>query len=254
VIGFVVPTLGERPDYLQASLRSIRLIPQVFIVLVAPQEFAEANPELRTLTDAILADPGTGLAAAINLGVNSLPGNVEFFNWLGDDDLVFGPGYLELEKAISAESTTAAVFGICRYIDAAGGIFGTSRFGSVATAVLKVGPNYIPQPATLFRKKSFIEVGGLDESLGLAFDLDMFLKLGKVGEIKFIDKLAASYRWHSSSLSSALRDKSRLEARKVRKRYLPKTLIALSVFWEAPQEFIAKRYSYLDRAMKRRKH
>ena len=247
-----MPTLGERQDYLQDSLRSIRLIPHVFIVLVAPQEFAEANPELSILADAILADPGSGLAAAINLGVNSLPGNVAYFNWLGDDDLVHGSGYLELEKAISAESTTAAVFGVCRFIDADGKIFGTSRFGSVATTIQRVGPNYIPQPATLFRKSSFIEVGGLDESLALSFDLDLFLKLGKVGEIKFVDELAASYRWHDSSLSSSLRGKSRLEARKVRAKYLPKGLIALSALWEAPQEFIAKRYSSLDRAMRRR--
>lgn len=248
-----MPTLGERADYLQDCLRSIRKIPNVFIALVAPKEFAQSNPEVKSLTDVIVTDSGAGLAAAINLGVEALPEHVEFFNWLGDDDLINASGFLELECVISRKPSIAAVFGICKFIDADGQVFGISRFGPLATTLLKVGPNYIPQPATLFRKSSFIEVGGLETSLGLAFDLDLFLKLGKVGQVKFVEMLAASYRWHASSLSSSLRVASRRESRTVRAKHLPKTLFALSALWEAPQEFIASRYSSLDRAMKRRR-
>jgi hypothetical protein len=45
-------------------------------------------------------------------------------------------------------------------------------------------------------------IGGLDEDLKMVFDLDMFLKLSRIGNVKFVDQTLAYYRWHDETLSS----------------------------------------------------
>jgi hypothetical protein len=75
-------------------------------------------------------------------------------------------------------------------------------------------------------------VGGLDESLKWAFDLDLFLKLRRQGKFLFINEPLAEFRWHEGSLSVGSRQGSVNEASKVRQRYLPAGVRQLSVVWE----------------------
>jgi hypothetical protein len=94
------------------------------------------------------------------------------------------------------------------------------------------GPQLIPQPGSLFRRSSFEQVGGLDESLKWAFDLDLFLKLRKVGKFGFLKEPLAEFRWHEGSLSVGSRQGSVDEASKVRRQHLPQVIKQASVVWE----------------------
>jgi hypothetical protein len=81
-VGLVVPTLGERPDYSEQSLRSIRAAGEAHILPVAPRFLDTGSLESSRLIDSVIADPRNGLAAAINVGIKPLPESVEFVNWL----------------------------------------------------------------------------------------------------------------------------------------------------------------------------
>lgn len=59
----------------------------------------------------------------------------------------------------------------------------TSRSGRLAPALLSWGPSLIPQPGMLFRVADFRAVGGLDESLHYAMDLDLLLRLRRRGRL-----------------------------------------------------------------------
>jgi secreted protein with Ig-like and vWFA domain len=85
-VGIVVPTLGTRPDYLRQSLTSIRAAGRSLIHIVAPSSVDFASVIEPDLFDAVIDDPGLGLAAAIDVGMHSFPDSVVFVNWLGDDD------------------------------------------------------------------------------------------------------------------------------------------------------------------------
>ena len=233
--GVVVPTLGLRPEFLLQTIQSIRTNPKVFICLVGPESIDRQN--LNGSIDLFVNDSGRGLPAAINLGMNSLPPEIEFVTWLGDDDLL-AVNKLELcSQHLLDDKNVTLVFGSCRYIDESSNQVWMNKSGQWAAKIIRFGPFLIPQPGSLIRRTAFEQVGGLDEELGWAFDLDLFIKLSRVGKLKFSNNVHSSFRWHKDSLSVEFRRHSVGEASQVRKNHLPRRLCFVSEFWEFPIRF-----------------
>ena len=233
-IGIVVPTLGTRPEYLLQCLRSIRDAGSSFIYIVMPVS-ASLPPEVTTdLYDRVIADPGTGLAAAIHAGLVAFPEPVRFINWLGDDDLL-KPGSLETTSDVLKKDANAVlVFGGCEYIDSTSELIFTNKSGKYAVPLMRIGPQLIPQPGSLFRRDAYEKIGGLNSEFKWAFDLDLLIRLSQVGTFKFLNRTLASFRWHEDSLSVGGRDGSVREASHIRKLFLPRWLRPISELWELP--------------------
>ena len=215
-IGVVVPTLGQRPELIIECLRSIRKAGDCFIQLVAPQSFDFLFLQKAGLIDGVVADPSTGLAAAINTGIYTLPENCEYVSWLGDDDLLMPNGLHDCQKVLLNDEKIVLVFGNCEYIDSKGDAIWRNSFGNLAIKLLKIGPCLIPQPGSLFRRDVFQKIGGLNTEFGWAFDFDLFIKFSKVGKIEYLNKDLAAFRWHSDSLTVKERKKSVAEASRAR--------------------------------------
>ena len=233
-VGIVVPTLGKRPDYLEMCLQSIRSAGKVHILIVAPASFDSSSVKLANLVDSVVLDDGTGLPAAINKGIQELPIGVEYVNWLGDDDLLTPDSFEVCTNELDSNQGTLMVFGSCDYVDDLGSVIWANKSGQWAVPLLRFGPDLIPQPGALFRRASFESAGGLNENLGWAFDFDLFIRLSKLGRLKFVDKTLGQFRWHSGSLSVEFRKKSVAEASKVRISHLPAVLKPISFLWEYP--------------------
>ncbi len=87
--GIVIPTLGTRPEFLVQTAHSIRAAGDAHILIVSPDLERVSDILDRSLYDSMVLDPGLGLSTAINLGVDNLPRECIYINWLGDDDLLF---------------------------------------------------------------------------------------------------------------------------------------------------------------------
>ncbi len=233
-VGIVVPTLGNRPDYLEQCLRSIRAAGESHILLVAPDTFNSDALSSAGLADSVVLDEGSGLAAAINQGIRALPSTVEFVNWLGDDDLLTASSLFASSKALDENDQTVMAFGSCDYIDGKGQTVWVNNSGQWAVPLLRFGPDFIPQPGALFRRSAFEKVGGLRTDLGWAFDFDFFIRLTGVGKLRFLNQTLAKFRWHPESLSVEHRKKSVAEASQVRVSHLPLFLRPISFLWEYP--------------------
>jgi hypothetical protein len=230
-VGVVVPTLGTRPNFLRKCLESIRAAGECHIAIVRPVD-TDLGEDVEKLADSFVDDPGSGLAAAINAGISALPRGVLFSTWLGDDDRLTAGSLGVSANAIDAQQA-AAVFGQCRYIDADGRQVWLNRSGRWTVPLLLVGPQLVPQPGSLFRRSDFERIGGLNENLKWAFDLDMFLKLRKMpGGLVFVKTPLAEFRWHADSLSVGSRKGSVTEASRVRQGHLPRSLRLASKLWE----------------------
>lgn len=60
----------------------------------------------------------------------------------------------------------------------------------------------LPQPAVLFRRTAFERCGGFDETLDLAMDVDLWLKLARAGEaIALPSDVLARFRLHADAKS-----------------------------------------------------
>lgn len=223
-IGVVVPTLGRRERFLHSSLSSIRgSAPETHIVLVSPKFDSLNLLRSEGLWDSWIEDPGKGLAASINNGLAALPDDMEFATWLGDDDLV-DSGSLQAMAAELSRSNASFIYSGCRYVDENGAVLWENRSGKWASKILAFGPDLVPQPSSLFRLNDFWEVGGLDEGLGWAFDLDLFIKLRDLNGAKFLSGITASFRWHADSLTVDFRAQSVAEATQVKVRRAPTIL------------------------------
>jgi GT2 family glycosyltransferase len=233
-VGIVVPTLGTRPEYLRQCLLSIREAGPAFVLLVT-KEVAEADAlHAEGLVDSLVPDPGQGLPKAINAGIKGLPKEVEYINWLGDDDLLTAGSLVISSAVLDNEPKTVLLFGSCDYIDEDGYVVLRNKSGSWAVPLMRVGPDLIPQPGALFRRSVFEDVGGLSTKYSWAFDFDLFLRLSKKGHLRFVNKTLAKFRWHPESLSVEHRKKSVAEASLVRISHLPPLLRPVSFLWEWP--------------------
>jgi len=231
VVGVVIPTLGNRPKYLEESLRSVIDSGIRNILIVAP-ETVNISQDLLSQGVTILRDPGRGLAAAINLGISQLPGEVDIVTWLGDDDSLIAANHSAAVDELK-NSRKSAVYGSCEYVDEFGSKLFHSRSGRWAVPLMRFGPQLVPQPGSLLTRSAFNEVGGLDETLHWAFDLDLFIRLSKFRKgFRFINSPVAQFRWHADSLTAGSRKGSVREASRVRKKYLPGPLATLSWLWE----------------------
>ena len=233
-IGIVVPTMGTRPQFLLQSLASIRSAGNVTIHIVAPESANLASVLDPNSYDALIVDPGMGLSAAIDAGLQSFSPNIEYINWLGDDDLLAESSLDHALTVLSGNPGIALVYGGCEYIDGEGKSLWLNKSGPYAKYLMRCGPQLIPQPGSLMRKDAFEKIGGLDHQYKWAFDLDLFIRLSRVGKLQFTPRTLAKFRWHDGSLSVSGRNGSVAEASKIRAAALPRGIRPLAPLWEAP--------------------
>ena len=229
-----MPTLGTRPDFLRQSLASIRLAGSATIHIIAPESAKLVTVLDPSSYDALIIDPGMGLSAAIDAGLRSFPSNIKYINWLGDDDLLTRGSLDHALSVLVGNPGTALVYGGCEYIDGGGKSLWLNKSGSFAKYLMRCGPQLIPQPGALMRRDSYEKIGGLDYQYKWAFDLDLMIRLSRVGKLQFTPQTLAKFRWHDGSLSVGGRIGSVVEASEIRIAALPKTLCPISSLWECP--------------------
>jgi len=232
-IGIIIPTLGERHDYLKETIRSSKEFGDVHLIIVAPKESVNLLQTLKSV-DQIIPENQPGLPSAINWGFQNLPQEIQYIGWIGDDDLLAPGGGKKSVQFLNDNLGYVMTFGQCRYINGVGKTIGMNAFGQLAVPLLRFGPDLIPQPGSIFRRDIFIKVGEINTEFKLAFDCDLFIRLSKAGKIKAMNYEVGSFRWHSDSKSVKARKQSVLEASRVRIKHLPIILKPIAFFWEIP--------------------
>lgn len=236
----VVPTLGLRIGYLRETLASIRDqdVP-AHIVLVTPTTAVEARKLAVDFNAELLDDPGS-LPKAINAGVEAFGRDYEFVNWLNDDDLLTPGSLLATTTTLKNNPTATVAFGSCRYIDEAGRELWVSKAGKWAPRILGWGPDLIPQPGMLMRTKAWRDVGGLDTSYRLAFDLDLLLKLKAKGPLLNVGTVVSCFRWHADSLTVDDRATNIAESERAKRAALSPRARPWAWTWEPPVRLATK--------------
>jgi GT2 family glycosyltransferase len=236
----IVATLGKRQGYLHETLISIRsqAVP-VDVVIVAPVDNEIVLAAANEFNCEVLPDPGS-LAKAINVGARSLKPHHEFINWLNDDDLLEPDSLTTTIAALDANPRAVVAYGACRYIDPDGRQLWISKAGPWATRILGWGPDLIPQPGMLVRTSAWQQVGGLDDSYQLAFDLDLLLKLKKFGPLIDVGQIVSSFRWHPTSLTVADREHNIAESERAKRAALSPKTRKFTWLWEPPVRVATK--------------
>jgi GT2 family glycosyltransferase len=162
--------------------------------------------------------PDRGQAAAINEGLARLC-RADYMGWLNADDVLM-PGSLHRMVAyLENHPQCVAVFGKAYIIDEAGhavGAYPTKPFHRQRLARTCT----ICQPASLIRGSAWVTVGGLDESLHICLDYDLWWRLAAVGPIGFLEEFVACSRDHGATKTRTQHDLLYREAFMVLQRHL----------------------------------
>jgi hypothetical protein len=238
-VGFIVPTLGNRLDSLIRNLKSIREQSIVsFIVIVGPQDGLrlEIDP---TLFDVQISQKKPGLSNAISEGERHIPPKVKVFGWLGDDDYLEKDSLREIVGKLLSDERAVAAFGNVNYVDECGNIIYRMSPKPWKVSAILFLPNPIPQPGSLFRRSSYIEAEGINPDLLFSMDLDLFIRLSKLGRLVKIDKTIASYTWTPGTISYENMFRADMESIRVRLAHTPFWLVVPNWLNLTLQVFIA---------------
>lgn len=151
-----------------------------------------------------------GQAAAINEGI--LRGTAPFVCWLNSDDWFEADGLKRLIEAINAAPQAPAVYGKCwNFIQHTGKRkpVWVEPFSERRLSLRCI----ISQPATLIRRSAWETINGVDATLHMAMDYDLWWRLFKeVGPLKYIDAFVAVNREHEETKTKTLRRRHYTEA------------------------------------------
>lgn len=211
-----VPTLGQRLELLQRTLASAQGSRQVVVdpVIVCPA----ASPELAALARAhnaeLLVAPGH-ISAAVNRAFRLASAEHRYGAWIGDDDMVVAHGVSRAAAALDERPDAVMAYGDCDFINVDGATLFVRRPPPAARWLMHFVPGLIKSEACLFRLDALRQVGGLDESLRYAMDVDLILRLRRIGSAVRVPTSMGRFCIHADSITIRNRVLSFEEAQRV---------------------------------------
>lgn len=195
-----IPTLGERPDWLALNIESIlRQRIGIDLVVVAPRGVHDALRTQLPEGTTVLNDPGSGLTAAINHGMRHA--STPYVSWLGDDDVLIPDTAHRMVALMDRHPEAPFGYGRMILFNADGSYHLTVRPGRFAPILVTTVRNFLPQQGTLFRRSAMEQVGWADESLKFAMDLDLWLRLRRLGRPAYLPERVGAFRYHTGGLT-----------------------------------------------------
>lgn len=159
-----------------------------------------------------------GQSAAINEGIAR--GKAPYVAWLNSDDWLLPGAFARLVTTLEAQAQAPMAYGRVWNLD--------ERTGKRKPILVRpfqerlmAQLNIVSQPGTLVRRTAWEAVGGLDESLHMAMDYDLWWRLyRRFGAPAFVDAFVAVNREHGATKTATERRRHYREAiAVVRKHY-----------------------------------
>jgi hypothetical protein len=145
-----------------------------------------------------------GIVSALNTALSVASG--EYSARIDGDDIARSDRFAKQVAFLETNPDCVSVGSLYRMIDATGSVTGEQApFGALRQTDLSVFPPHVatlPHPSIMSRTAALREIGGYRTMFPHAEDMDMYLRLAKLGRLELIQEPLLDYRVHTGSLSS----------------------------------------------------
>jgi glycosyltransferase involved in cell wall biosynthesis len=144
----------------------------------------------------------------------------EVLGWLCSDDLLEPGALFEVGQMFLDNPDMDVVFGDTIFVDERSVV--TRRYKTLPFSrwLLLNTANYVPQPSTFWRRRIYEQVGGLNRTLHMGLDPDLWLRFSETGQIRHVRKYWSRMRFYPEIKSLTMRPQMLAEHRKLETRYL----------------------------------
>ena len=242
VVTVVVPSY-QQGRFLEQALASIadQGVPVEVVVEDggSDDESAEILARWKPRLLSLRSGPDGGQSAAINQGIRH--GRAPYVAWLNADDFYQPGGLTRLVAALERHPQAPFAYGDCTIVDAQGKPlrrYPTRPFQRWVFA------NYclISQPGTLIRRSAWQAAGGVDESLDMCMDYDLWWRLlNQGGDPVYVADCVAASREHGDTKTTTRRHDHYREARDVVRRHWGRVPLKWYLFWPYKVWWLSRR-------------
>jgi glycosyltransferase involved in cell wall biosynthesis len=199
-VDLLIPIHGEAP-YLEATLNSLVAanLAEVKIIMILDRAADQTISRVKDFSERIelsevLFSDTPGIVSALNLGISKTEG--KFVARLDSDDLV-SPRRFETQFNFLQSNPEVVLLGSqMTFINDAGKGFGRTNYPNNHEQIVRLlkFQNCIGHPSVMLRRDALVSVNGYRNSYTGAEDLDLWLRLAKIGSLHNLEEALTSYR------------------------------------------------------------
>ncbi len=209
VVSVLIPVFNAAP-YLASALASVQAQTFADFEIIAVDDgstdgssgildrIAASEPRLR-----VIRRPNTGIVGALNDGLAATRG--EFIARMDADDLCLPERFARQLEYLRRHPDCVCVGSAFRYIDDMGSHLKECRRQTAHDAIerdlLTGDGGAIIHPAAMFRRDAVVRAGAYREAAQWVEDLDLYLRLARVGRLANLEGVLLYYRLHVQSVN-----------------------------------------------------
>lgn len=164
------------------------------------------------------SQPDGGQASAISIGFSYATGDL--LTWLNSDDILLPDALRRTARAYAATPLADVFYGDHLVVDTAGTVVERYKHPRFYTRLAWLTAPYICQPGTVFTRRIWEKVGGVDTTMHCAFDYDLWYRFMAADAcFKHVGGAVAGFRVHVASKGHILVDRYKKEHAILRSRY-----------------------------------
>lgn len=210
LVSIVTPSFNQG-RFLEQTMRSVleQDYPRIEYIVIDGGSSDNSVTVIEKYTDRLaywISERDKGQTDALNKGFSKAHG--EILAWVNSDD-AYTPGAVSAAVAYLQEHPEIGmVYGDLDFIDENDKVIGRFNAAQTDLARLRRGFVHIPQPAAFFRAEHWRKTGPLDPSFFFAMDYDLWVRLAKVTQLKYLPGTPwAKFRLHSGAKTVSADDR-----------------------------------------------
>lgn len=221
LVSVVTPSYNQG-RFIEETIRSILLqgYPNLEYIIIDGGSNDETLEVIRKYEPWIsfwVSEKDNGQSDAINKGFRRAHGDI--IAWLNSDDTYLAGGIQHAARAFADDPQTAMIYGGCNIVDEDGRLNTLYPSREFDLKILVTAWNFIPQPATFFRRDIYQAVGEVDVDLHYSMDRDLWIRLGQQFKARRIHPVIATIRYYDECKTKAISRDGRKERLMICRKY-----------------------------------